>query len=70
MIVADVDRNVGGMTLHSWAGVGLGVEKASDLARAVSRFPAAKQRWERSSALIIDESKYNVGISVNVSLYD
>jgi len=42
-------------TLHSWAGIGLARESADALAAAILRKPAAKSRWRRTAAIIIDE---------------
>ena len=47
--------NVGGVTLHSFAGIGLGKEAAPELVRKIKRNPKAKARWMRTKILIIDE---------------
>lgn len=47
--------NIGGMTLHSFAGIGLGKEDAQALVKKIRRNPKAKNRWLRTKALIIDE---------------
>ena len=47
--------NIGGMTLHSFAGIGLGKEDAPTLVRKIRRNPRAKNRWLRTKVLIIDE---------------
>jgi ATP-dependent DNA helicase PIF1 len=47
--------NIGGMTLHSFAGIGLGKEEASALVKKIRRNPKAKNRWLRTKILIIDE---------------
>lgn len=47
--------NIGGMTLHSFAGIGLGKEDAQTLVKKVRRNPKAKNRWLKTKALIIDE---------------
>ena len=47
--------NVGGVTLHSFAGIGLGKEDASELVRKIKRNQKAKHRWMRTKVLIIDE---------------
>ncbi len=47
--------NVGGVTLHSFAGIGLGKEPAKDLVKKIRKNPKAKTRWERTKVLIIDE---------------
>ncbi|KAM7189155.1 PIF1-like helicase domain containing protein [Naviculisporaceae sp. PSN 640] len=47
--------NIGGMTLHSFAGIGLGKEDAQTLVKKVRRNPKAKNRWTKTKVLIIDE---------------
>ncbi len=45
--------NIAGMTLHSFAGIGLGKESAEQLLRNLHF--SARARWKRVSALVIDE---------------
>lgn len=47
--------NVGGVTLHSFAGIGLGKEDIPILVKKIMRNPKAKIRWLRTKVLIIDE---------------
>lgn len=47
--------NIGGVTLHSFAGIGLGKEEAPELVRKIKRNQKAKHRWMRTKVLIIDE---------------
>ncbi|CAG8747072.1 5094_t:CDS:2, partial [Acaulospora colombiana] len=47
--------NIGGITLHSFGGVGLGTETAPELAGKVRKNPKANTRWIRTKVLIIDE---------------
>jgi ATP-dependent DNA helicase PIF1 len=47
--------NVGGVTLHSFSGIGLGKEPAEDLIKKIRRNAKAKQRWMRTKVLIMDE---------------
>lgn len=47
--------NVGGMTLHSFAGIGLGEETVSQLVDKIRRNRKANQRWKNTKVLIIDE---------------
>lgn len=49
--------NIGGVTLHSFAGIGLGVEDMAVLIRKIRRNKKAMNRWHRTSVLIIDESE-------------
>jgi len=52
--------NIGGSTLHSWAGIGLGEQ---DPARYIGKFFGSHQfhnirvRWEQVDTLLIDESR-------------
>jgi ATP-dependent DNA helicase PIF1 len=50
--------NIGGMTIHSFAGIGLGVEPAKELAVKVRKNRKAMARWLRCKVLIIDEGVY------------
>lgn len=47
--------NIGGQTLHSFAGIGLGKESAQDLVRKIKKNQKAKVRWLRTKVLVIDE---------------
>lgn len=47
--------NVGGVTLHSFAGIGLGKEAVPELVKKIKRNQKAKLRWQRTKVLIIDE---------------
>ena len=47
--------NVGGVTLHSFAGIGLGKEAVPELVRKIKRNPKARNRWMRTKVLIVDE---------------
>ncbi|TPX09475.1 uncharacterized protein E0L32_009363 [Thyridium curvatum] len=47
--------NIGGMTLHSFSGIGLGKEDVQQLVKKIRRNPKAKNRWLRTKTLIIDE---------------
>ena len=47
--------NVGGVTLHSFAGIGLGKEVVPELVKKIKRNQKAKQRWLRTKVLIVDE---------------
>lgn len=44
-----------GVTLHSFAGIGLGKEAVPELVKKIKRNQKAKQRWLRTKVLIIDE---------------
>jgi ATP-dependent DNA helicase PIF1 len=47
--------NIGGVTLHSFGGIGLGKESVPELVKKISRNAKAKNRWIRTKVLIIDE---------------
>lgn len=47
--------NVGGVTLHSFAGIGLGKEAVPELIKKIKKNQKAKTRWLRTKILIIDE---------------
>jgi len=47
--------NIGGITLHSFAGIGLGRESVDQLVKKIKRNNKAKTRWLRTKVLIIDE---------------
>ncbi|KAK1835218.1 PIF1-like helicase-domain-containing protein [Podospora conica] len=47
--------NIGGMTLHSFAGIGLGKEDVPTLVKKIRRNPKAKGRWQKTKVLVVDE---------------
>lgn len=47
--------NVSGVTLHSFAGIGLGKEDVPELVKKIKRNQKAKSRWLRTKILVIDE---------------
>lgn len=47
--------NVGGVTLHSFSGIGLGKESAEELIKKIKKNQKARHRWMRTKILIIDE---------------
>ncbi|OJT10895.1 ATP-dependent DNA helicase PIF1 [Trametes pubescens] len=47
--------NIGGVTIHSFAGIGLGTENHEQLASKVRKNRKATTRWLRTKVLIIDE---------------
>jgi ATP-dependent DNA helicase PIF1 len=48
--------NIGGCTLHSWAGIGLGKESETKLYYKLWNCEPVKDRWQLVKTLIIDES--------------
>lgn len=52
------------MTIHSFAGIGLGIESADELAKKVKTNKKASARWLRTKVLIIDESESYVSFSL------
>lgn len=57
--------NIGGTTIHSFSGVGLGVEDAATLIQKVKGNRLAAGKWSRVKVLVVDESelleKYGYG---------
>lgn len=49
--------NIGGTTLHSWAGIGLGGRTANRLSRKILGTKSLRERWLGVDSLIIDESE-------------
>lgn len=47
--------NIGGLTIHSWAGIGLGSDSIEAMAGRVEGSAAAKARWTNTDVLVIDE---------------
>jgi len=47
--------NVGGVTIHSFSGVGLGSEPLPEMIATVERSQHAKKRWKQCRTLVIDE---------------
>jgi ATP-dependent DNA helicase PIF1 len=47
--------NIGGVTLHSFGGIGLGKEDVPALVKKIKRNQKAKNRWIKTKVLIIDE---------------
>ncbi|CUS14422.1 unnamed protein product [Tuber aestivum] len=47
--------NIGGVTLHSFAGIGLGKEPGDELVKKVRKNAKARNRWLRTKVLVIDE---------------
>ncbi len=50
--------NVGGVTIHSFAGIGIGAEQAEHLVSRVRKNKKAMTRWLRTQVLIIDEGAF------------
>ncbi|KAL2075527.1 hypothetical protein VTL71DRAFT_470 [Oculimacula yallundae] len=47
--------NIGGVTLHSFGGIGLGKEDVPTLVKKIKRNQKAKNRWIRTKILVVDE---------------
>ena len=54
--------NIGGMTLHSFAGIGLGKGDSATLLKKVKRQQRNRKRWKNLEVLIIDEISMIDGI--------
>jgi ATP-dependent DNA helicase PIF1 len=68
-------RSIGGTTIHSWAGIGLGTDAGDRLVHRVEGSKQAVSRWKEASALIIDESESwssipCSGLLLRLSLHD
>jgi ATP-dependent DNA helicase PIF1 len=50
--------NIGGSTLHSWSGIGLGKLPVAKLTEMIRKNNIAVERWRTTGALIIDESEF------------
>jgi hypothetical protein len=50
---------IGGTTLHSWAGIGLGKGPVEKLRWKVAARPDASDRWNMTDVLVIDESTFS-----------
>jgi ATP-dependent DNA helicase PIF1 len=50
--------NIGGVTIHSFAGIGLGTESAVALVEKIRKMRKVKQRWVQAQVLIIDEGRF------------
>lgn len=48
--------NIGGMTLHSFAGIGLGKMPVDKLLKQIEKSIKLTRRWRTTKVLIIDES--------------
>lgn len=49
--------NIGGLTLHSFAGIGLGHDSVEKLVKRILSMKQVYRRWTSISVLVIDESK-------------
>lgn len=49
--------NIGGVTIHSFGGIGLGIESAEVLVKKIQKSKKAMARWLRTKVLIIDEGQ-------------
>ena len=47
--------NIGGVTVHSWAGIGLGDAPVEELIRKIRVIPVLRQRWRTIEFWIMDE---------------
>ncbi|GAA5871985.1 hypothetical protein JCM16303_000935 [Sporobolomyces ruberrimus] len=54
--------NIGGTTIHSFAGIGIGVESAQKLIDKVKKNRNANAKWQRCKVLVVDEVSMVDGI--------
>lgn len=47
--------NIGGITLHSFSGIGLGEGKVQQLIKKIKRSKKSSNNWQRTKVLIVDE---------------
>jgi len=50
--------NIGGVTIHSFAGIGLGIEPVEELVKRIKKNRKSSTRWLRTNVLIIDEGSF------------
>ena len=48
---------IGGRTVQSWAGIGLGQLETSLLIAEIRKHKSAKENWQSTQILVIDESE-------------
>jgi ATP-dependent DNA helicase PIF1 len=63
--------NIGGATLHSWAGIGLGEEPVKNYVGKFfgqKKFKNVLERWQQVRTLIVDEGM-SIGCIKNCSYY-
>lgn len=56
--------NIGGVTIHSFAGIGIGADEAEQLATRIRKNKKAMSRWLRTKVLIIDEGMCGTDVCV------
>ncbi|GAA5896098.1 DEAD/DEAH box helicase [Sporobolomyces salmoneus] len=54
--------NIGGTTIHSFAGIGIGIDSAQKLIDKVKKNKTANAKWQRCKVLVIDEVSMVDGI--------
>lgn len=57
--VPHVLSNIGGSTLHSWAGIGLGDDPVGAAVAKIRAKKLALRRWLETKTLLVDESVYS-----------
>lgn len=58
--------NIGGQTLHSFSGIGIGEGTPESLATKIKKNKNASSRWLRCRVLIIDEGEFSEAVCVSV----
>lgn len=64
------DSNIGGQTIHSWAGIGMGDKQIDELVAIITRCAPLNGRWTETQTLIIDEGTYRKSRRMTVSMLD
>lgn len=54
--------NIGGVTIHSFAGIGLGVDSKTALVQKVRKQQLARIRWMTTKVLVIDEGPFQASL--------
>jgi len=50
--------NIGGTTIHSWAGIGLGKGRMHDLINRINDKASRRSNWRKTDVLILDEGEF------------
>lgn len=59
--------NIGGLTLHSFAGIGIGIDSTEKLVKKIKAAKVLWNRWQSTKVLIIDESELYQNLGFHTS---